>query len=109
MLKKHGVEIYNFDNLSLKEQIKIAQKTKLFISIHGAALTNMLFMKKSQNILEIRHPDSDLQNCYFSLASALKHNYFYFLGTPINKDSNPHDGNLKIDVESFENLLKTII
>ena len=28
------------------------------------------------------------------------------MGTPINKDSNPHDGNLKIDVESFENLLK---
>ena len=109
MLKKHGVEIYNFDNLSLKEQIKIAQKTKLFISIHGAALTNMLFMNKSQNILEIRHPDSEIQNCYFSLASALKHNYFYFLGIPINKDSNPHDGNLKVDIESFENLFKTII
>ena len=77
--------------------------------MHGAALTNMLFMNKSQNILEIRHPNSNLQNCYFSLASALKHNYFYFLGIPINQDSNPHDGNLKIDVESFENLLKTII
>ena len=109
ILKKNGVEIYNFDNISLTEQIKIAKETRVFISIHGAALTNMLFMNKSQNILEIRHPDSEIQNCYFSLASALKHNYFYFLGTPINKDSNPHDGNLKIDVESFENLLKTII
>jgi hypothetical protein len=109
ILKKNGVEIYNFDNLSLTEQIKIAKETYLFISIHGAALTNMLFMNKSQNILEIRHPDSEIQNCYFSLASALKHNYFYFLGAPMNKDSNPHDGNLKVEVESFENLLKTII
>ena len=109
MLKKHGVEIYNFDNLSWKEQIKIAQKTKLFISIHGAALTNMLFMKKSQNILEIRHPDSNAQNCYFSLSSALMHDYFYFLGSPISKESNPHDGNLKIDVDKFENLLKSIL
>jgi hypothetical protein len=109
MLKKYGVEIFNFDNLSLTEQIKIAKETYLFISIHGAALTNMLFMNKSQNILEIRHPDSEIQNCYFSLASALKHNYFYFLGAPMNKDSNPHDGNLKVEVESFENLLKTII
>lgn len=108
-LKKYGVEIYNFDNISLTEQITIAKKTKLFISMHGAALTNMLFMNKSQNILEIRHPNSNLQNCYFSLASALKHNYFYFLGIPLNQDSNPHDGNLKVDVESFENLLKTII
>ena len=109
MLKKHGVEIYNFDNLSWKEQIKIAQKTKLFISIHGAALTNMLFMNKSQNILELRHPNSNQQNCYFSLASALKHNYFYFLGNPIKKESKPHDGDLKIDVKLFETLLKTIV
>lgn len=109
MLKKYNVEIYIFDNLSLKEQIKIAQKTKLFISIHGASLTNMLFMKKSQNILEIRHPDSEIQNCYFSLASALKHNYFYFLGNPIKKESKPHDGDLKIDVKLFETLLKTIV
>ena len=109
VLEKYGVETYNFDNLSLSEQIEIAKKTKLFISIHGAALTNMLFMKKSQDILEIRHPESVDQNCYFSLASALRHNYFYFLGTQINKDSNPHDGNLKIDFELFENLLKTIV
>jgi capsular polysaccharide biosynthesis protein len=109
MLKKNGVEIYNFDNISLTEQIKIAKETRVFISIHGAALTNMLFMNKSQNILEIRHPNSEIQNCYFSLASTLMHNYFYFLGTPIKKESNPHDGNLKVDVESFENLLKTIV
>ena len=109
VLEKYGVETFNFDNLSLSEQIKIAKKTKLFISIHGAALTNMLFMNKSQNVLEIRHPESVDQNCYFSLASALKHNYFYFLGTPTNKDSNPHDGNIKVDVESFENLLNKII
>jgi len=109
VLKKHGVEIYNFDKMSLIEQITIAKKTKLFISMHGAALTNMLFMNKSQNILEIRHPNSDLQNCYFSLASALKHNYFYFLGSPINKESDPHDENLKIDVDLFENLLKSIL
>ena len=78
--KKYEVEVYNFDNISFREQIMIAQNTKLFISMHGAALTNMLFMSIGQNILEIRHPESEAQNCYFSLASALNHNYFYFLG-----------------------------
>lgn len=109
ILNKYDIEIHNFDNISWINQIRIAKQTKLIISIHGAALTNILFMNKKQKILEIRHPDSNVQNCYFSLASALNHEYFYFLGTPLNKESKPHDGNLKIEAVPFEKLLRRII
>jgi protein O-mannose beta-1,4-N-acetylglucosaminyltransferase len=42
-----------FDSLSFVEQIKIMATSGMFISVHGAALTNIIFMPKSSVVLEL--------------------------------------------------------
>ena len=47
------------------------------MSLHGAAITNMIFMKEGGSIIEFRRQGDGLNNCYFSLASTCNLDYFY--------------------------------
>jgi len=45
LMRKHGFEIVHPENISLKAQIELMAETQILVSLHGAALTNMLFMQ----------------------------------------------------------------
>jgi capsular polysaccharide biosynthesis protein len=49
------------------------------ISVHGAGLTNMLFMHTNTRVMEIRRRDDLLNYCYFFMAHSLGLKYYYFL------------------------------
>lgn len=45
---------YNhFENLSMEEQLKIIVRTDVFIGIHGAGLTHVLFLKSNRVLVEL--------------------------------------------------------
>lgn len=77
VFKRFNYEIHHFENYSLQEQIELMSQTKYLASIHGAGLTNMLFMTQHTHILEIRNKNNSRDNCFFNLASALSLKYFY--------------------------------
>ena len=104
ILVKFGFEIIETDNLSYVEQIHLFNAAKWLISIHGAALTNMLFMNKATNVLEIRNENDASNNCYFSLASAMGLNYYYLKGKRMSEDAD-QVGNLYIEPAILEKLL----
>ena len=71
LARKKGYEIIFMEKMSLKEQINLMAETKIMVSLHGAALTNMLFMQEGQTVVELRNQNDNITNCYFNLASAL--------------------------------------
>ncbi len=81
VLDGHGFEIHYFEDYSLAAQIELMGETRTLVGLHGAGLTNMLFMAPGGSVLEIRNPGDTHNNCYFTLASDLGHRYFYQLGT----------------------------
>jgi hypothetical protein len=72
-----GFKIVHFEDYSLKEQIELMFNCKNLIGIHGANLTNLMFMNPKSNILELRKKDDCKSNYYYSLASSFNLNYFY--------------------------------
>ena len=72
----------------------------------GAGLTNMLFMKRGGSVLELRHASDHINNCYFTLSSALNLNYFYQTCEPSPVDSNPHTADLIVDPRTLESNLR---
>jgi hypothetical protein len=91
------------------QQVKIASAARYLISNHGAGLTNMLFMRPGGSVLELRHNTDRINNCYFTLASALNHRYFYQTCAPENRDEDPHNANLFVDVAALRANLKLML
>lgn len=106
ILEKYNFEVHFFEEYNLNEQILIMRLTKSLVSLHGAGLTNMLFMPENGNIVELRNNNDSENNCFFSMASDLKHNYYYL--ECYGDSSDTHNVNVTVDIYKFENILKTL-
>lgn len=77
ILLKYEFEIYDFDEVGFEKQIEILANSSIFISQHGAALTNMIFMEAGSRIVELLPKKIFNDKCYFTLAGSMLHKYFF--------------------------------
>lgn len=106
LIRKKGYEIIYMEKLDLKEQISLMAQTKIMVSLHGAALTNMLFMREGQTVLELRNRSDDKTNCYFNLASTLGIKYFYTQNKGDLKNTISTD--FTVDLSALEKVLEEL-
>jgi len=100
LLESFGYEIHFFEDYSFQKQVKIMSETKSLIGLHGAGLTNMLFMPEGGQVLELRNENDSINNCYFTLASDLNHSYYYQLNK--GDKSETSDVNITVDLNEFK-------
>jgi len=103
LMIKHGFEIVYTEKLSLKNQISLMSETKTLVSLHGAALTNMVFLPKNSQVIELRNHGDSKTNCYFNLANALDIKYYYTLNQGDSPDSITTD--FTLDLEALEHVI----
>ncbi len=109
-LVRLGVEIHCFEDLRFDEQVKLMCETRCLISIHGAALTNMVFMPEGGTIIELlprKHGVFDYNHvrnsfrhdpCYVRLARVFEHHHVAILGEADSPwYAGTHMANIKID------------
>jgi len=109
ILKSFKFEIVFAEELSFNQQQILFSSTDILVANHGAGLTNMLFMKPKSMVLELRCKNDTLNNCYFSLASALQLDYYYLNTEPVNQGENPHIANVIVNAHELNKLLQLII
>lgn len=86
VVKSNGYDILRFEDLTWKEQIAAMASAKSMVSMHGAGLTNALFMSKGSAVLEFRRDRIYHNQCFWHLSAALNLNYYYLFGQPDNED-----------------------
>jgi hypothetical protein len=99
-LMAHGFEVIQPDDWSLAEQIAAFSECNTLVGIHGAGLTNCLFMPRGGTVVELvkREPNHG----YWNLAESIGHTYFYYYGVPDSELSLIGRGcNLEIPVGDF--------
>ncbi len=89
--------------------MRVASGARYMVSNHGAGLTNMLFMKAGGRVLELRHESDRINNCYFTLASALELDYLYQTCTPVVQGEDPHTADLRVDAEKLRDNLRLML
>ena len=102
ILRNHGFQTVFAEDLSFAQQVKLFCNTRHLVSNHGAGLVNMLFMNEGASVFELRHKADRINNCYFTLSSALNLNYFYQACEPANHVDDPHTADLLVNRFSFE-------
>jgi capsular polysaccharide biosynthesis protein len=109
ILKKFKFNILDFDQINFDKQIKYIMNSKILISIHGAGLTHMLWMRPKSKILEIRAKNNCEDNCYFSLASDLGHKYYYITANKTDNKKSFHESDLILNSKYFSKQLNKIL
>ena len=107
VLTNHGYEIIRPEGRSLAQQINLFSKCDSLLGIHGAGLTNCLFMPPGGTVIELlkREPNHG----YWHLASSLGHQYFYLHGTPDSELSLIGKGcNLTVSPTELDRLLSEV-
>lgn len=71
-------------------------------------MTNMMFLPEGAGVLELRHHTDAVNNCYFTLSSALNLNYFYQTCPPADQQD-PHTADLVVDLTALKTNLSLLI
>ncbi len=103
LLKKYNYEIHYFEEYSFEKQIELMKQTVSLVGLHGAGLTNLLFINPNTKVLEIRNQADKHNNCYFSLASDLEVDYYYLLSEGDSAET--HTVNVDVDIEKLEQII----
>ncbi len=110
LLKKYDFNVVYPENLDLFEQINLFSSCQIVAGIHGAGLTNCVFMKSEGSVFELKTKEKSIFNgIYWNLADALGHNYFYYNGVCDSISGlMGRGGNLYVQPDEFEEILSQI-
>jgi hypothetical protein len=108
LLKKYKFELIYFEDLNVAEQAELCYKALNIVSIHGANLTNVIFMQPNTTVMELRKQNDLHNNYYYELADSVGCRYFHL--DCVAEDPEPHKNtfSLYVNAEKFENALKRI-
>lgn len=106
-LLQSGFEIFDFDEISFEQQVEILVNSSIIVSLHGAALTNMIFMKPGSVVFELLPNEVLGDKCYFVLAGTMKHAYYYLFCE--TNGPNHITADYFVNINLFESTLSTII
>jgi hypothetical protein len=109
ILREFGFTVVYAEEHSFAEQVRIASAARYLVSNHGAGLTNMLFMGRGRSVLELRHKTDRINNCYFTLASALDLDFFYQPCEPASPHEDAHTADLVVDVKALREILHLML
>lgn len=111
----YGGRVVKFEDYSFEDQVNIMSSCKIFVGMHGAGLSNMMFMPPGGVVIELvarRHGLFDYrkignsfrhQACYWRLAEAMGHSHDFILGeASVSRFSRTDMADISIDVLQLE-------
>lgn len=113
LVLSYGYTIVFPDDLEIRDQINLFCRSTHLISIHGAGLSNMVFMPIGSTIVEIRHKESNhMLNCFYTLAHTFKHKYYYCFGynwgDSLQTELRPEDKSIHADISMLRGILERL-
>ena len=109
VLRRFDFRVVLAEDYTFEEQVELASRARLLVSNHGAGLTNMLFLRDGGRVLELRHRTDAVNNCYFTMASALGLEYFYQTCPSDDPSEDPHTAHLRVDADALAENLRLML
>jgi capsular polysaccharide biosynthesis protein len=113
-----GFESVCFEDFTFEEQVRLMHETTVLISIHGAALTNMVFMQPGGRIIELLPIKNGIFDynvvrnslrhdpCFVRLAKAMGHDHIGLECKPeVAKFTGTHMSNINVNITELSSIL----
>lgn len=112
ILTHYGFESVFLENLSVSDQAKLMNESEIVISLHGAGMTNCLFMQANSYLIEIIPSVRSLKDFRFPfwrMSSIIQLHYFSLFSDTINKNEmDLYDRDTIVNIEQLESIFKQI-
>lgn len=93
VLERYGFETIYFEDMTFVEQVRTMYEADIFIGIHGANMTNILFMTPGSHAIEMMS-NTYINPSYLSMADSIGVSYWLVpstLGSPLEVENNYAD------------------
>lgn len=107
LLRRRGFRCLVFDDLPFREQRELMYGAGHLVSNHGAGLTNMIFMPPGAQVLELKSESRNVNNCFFHLAEAYDHHYWYEMFE--GDDPDVQRANIFVDLDRLDARLDAVL
>lgn len=97
-LCRHGFVAVTLSGMSVVQQAELFAGAEYIVSVHGAALTNLLFVNDGTRLIEI-YPDGYGDAGHFAAATYRRMNYAYLLAEKVGDD-------IQVDLDKLKRLLE---
>lgn len=74
-LKLYGFQSYSFDSLDFADQVRIMRSAECVVTVHGAALANLIFAQPGTRVIEICPIGRYNADCFPRLSQKLGHHH----------------------------------
>jgi len=108
LLKKNGFAVIHFEDYSFWEQVAMMHHTNVLISAHGAGLSNCLFMKPGNRVIELQKEakfGEYIDVLYKDLAEICGLNYDVLYCQPIHEKESIYVADIIVNLRHFEPLV----
>ena len=104
-----GFTVIHFEDYSFFEQVALMRNTNYLAGMHGAGLTNMIFMQNGGRVLEFHRSIGSSKDhhsiVYKNMSVCMQHEYFIHFCEPTNEEESFFTVNLKVNKAALEALL----
>jgi capsular polysaccharide biosynthesis protein len=102
LLEGYGFSIVYNEDYTFFEQVALYSNAKYLVSIHGAGMTNMLFMKANSTILELHKRKTNEKDwhslAFWYMAECLGHDYYHQVCLPADPSASFYDADFIVDI-----------
>ena len=107
LLSQYDFEIVYFEEMSFEQQIEVVRHAEVLMGVHGANLTNMLFMSSGSHVIELLNEGMP-NPCYFQLASNLELNYHALPCPPSLSSDYINNDDISVDAAWLTKILASL-
>jgi capsular polysaccharide biosynthesis protein len=113
-LERYDFRVVDPAALSFEEQVQLFSRCSVVVSVHGAGLTNCLFMPEGGRVLELYRalaPKNDGMNaCYWRLSTASNLDYYYQLcAHGENRGGHIDRIDIRVDIDKLERNVEAML
>lgn len=109
LLTRYDIESVCFEDFSFEEQLRLCARTQLLVGMHGAGLSNIIFLPETASVLELRKFDDGNNYFFTELAAVLGHSRRLQYCAADDESRSVQDADLSVDLAQLENNLRELL
>lgn len=106
LLKRYGFACVCFEDFAFEDQLRLCASANVLVSMHGAGLSNMLFMPEHSTVVEFRKFDDGLNYFFTGLGDTLGHHYHLLYSKAADEQQSVQDADLYVDIAALDAVLQ---